>query len=176
VTLGRQALEDLRDRGVSDPETYVALDAAVVSDVTRKWDSDSAAGVGALVSRLKAAQRGERVNRSVSLAEREAEYGRSIVDWLMAHMPDVCAVNPKVVEATRRAYGDIEANAMAHSTGPHPAAVAAVIRCHHAAGRQTVKASAVRAAVRAFDDRAIEDLKVIASERSGSIEIKGVAA
>lgn len=100
----------------------------------------------------------------------EAQYGEQIRAWLLVKMPDVCRQDPKVIESHRRCFGDPEANRLAASTQPHPAAIAAVIRLHHGHGKGslTVKGhgAEIRAAVKRANDQAIADYEAITSKRT----------
>jgi len=117
----------LRDRGVSNPDEFQSLNAAVLESELRRFDADPIAGAGALVHRLRQAMKAGQSKRAASATERETEYGRSIVQWLSVNFPELC--DPK--------------------WGPHPAAVAAVIRLHHVHGKQSLVKGAYGSVVRA---------------------------
>ncbi|MDE2103217.1 MAG: hypothetical protein KGL39_38580 [Patescibacteria group bacterium] len=132
VTLGSQDIQALRDRGVSNPDEFASLDAAVLHDELRRFDSDPAVGAGALVHRLRQAERTSRTRAAV--VQREAVYARSIVAWLDENFPE-----------------------FSRPIGPHPAAVAAVIRLDYRDGKGHRSKRAwgreIRAAVADFERR-----------------------
>lgn len=138
---GRQDLLSLAERGVSTPEEFAALPEQVIVRHVQRYDNDPDVTVGALVFRLR--QEVAKLSRPASpmsrdLMAREAEYGREIVQTLTSHFPELCGEN-----------------------GPHPAAVAAVIRLHWRNGRGNLRVkrdgSAVRAAVAEFNRRWFDD-------------------
>lgn len=175
MTASEWDIQLLRGLGISAADEFASLDAQVGSRVVAEWQQQSS-DVKLLVYRLRAALKAQNGKRASVLLDREAEYGRAIEAWLVEHMPDVCVTTSAVVEAIREAYGDLEADRLAHSTGVHPAAFASVIRQHFEFGKRSVKASMVRAAVRASDERAICDLKAIAAARKEQIETRSQAA
>lgn len=134
-TLGRQALEDLKARGVSNPDAHASLDDAVIAEVIGRWDADPAAGTGALVARLKAAERQGVTKRTTSTLDAQAKYAGEICSWLWQNFPEICD----------------------ERFGPHPAAVAALIRLDFIHGKGSRGKSSysreIRAAVKQFDAR-----------------------
>lgn len=121
--LADAALKELRARGIINPEQF--LDAATpeaILDTCRWYDAQNGrVGTGVLVAELRAGGRAgwqpEPRQRDVTAEQRA--YADEIVAWLREHFPEV----------DRPVYG------------PHPAAVAAVIRLHwvYGKGRLTVR-------------------------------------
>ena len=167
------AVKALEERGVLNAPKLVALSTPVkVLAWCRWWDTQHGVRVALLVDRIRSGDEAP----AVIDGDPASNYITEVVNWLHK-LPEVFTVNSAVVDATRSAYGDVEANALAKSAGPHPAAIAAVLRLHHTDGKLTVKTHGpvIRAAVKAFDDRALRDLKAIAAERRAS-EVRGRAA
>lgn len=156
----------------------VALSSpSVVLGWCQWWDAQRGVQPALLVERIQSGDEPPELTKRLSESERQAAYGRSVVEWLAQKMPEFFTVNAKVVEATRKAYGDVEANTLAASSGAHPAATAAVMRLHYSDGKLTVKehGPVIRAAVREFDARALADLKDILRDKQ-AIESRGEAA
>jgi hypothetical protein len=163
------AIRALEERGITRPDQLVAASEPItVLAWCRWWDAQHGVSPALLVDRIRSGDQPPRIitGRTDEL-DRQARYLADVVGWLVRKMPEVCTADPKVVEATRRVYGEGEANGLALDNTPHPAAIAAVIRLHHTAGKLTVKTHGpdIRTAVRTFDARAITDLAAIASAR-----------
>jgi hypothetical protein len=133
-------LQDLRDRGVHNPEQFASLDAETIEQTLAWFDQQAGrVGVGVLVQELQAGGRKPAAAKQ-DLASKEAQYGHEVVAWLQAEMPELC--RPK--------------------WGPHPAAVAALIRLDYVHGktnrRKSTHGPTIRAAVkdweRKFGDKA----------------------
>ena len=131
-------LQGLADRGVTKPEQFAALGVTAIAQTILWFDQEQtkrSVGTGVLVTELRNGGRRQTARRASDLLDSEAEYGQKIVDWLEAKMPDVC----------RPAYG------------PHPAAVAAVVRLHWRKGKGSLTVGSsgaeIRAAVQRFDER-----------------------
>jgi hypothetical protein len=124
------ALENLRARGVTKPDEFAALGADVIDDTIRWFDAqDGRVGAGVLVNELRAGGKPgwtPQASRSASVADTQREYGESITAWLTKHLP----------ELDRPGWG------------PHPAAVAAVIRIHHRDGKTALSKSKHAAEIR----------------------------
>lgn len=140
--VGRSA-QLLKERGISDtllPE-FSSLSEQQVQTIVERFDADEQASIGALVFRLRQTvqKRSRPALSRRDLMAREAQYGRDIAGWLEQHVPEVC----------RPVWG------------PHPAAVAAVIRLHHVHGRTLKKAhiSEIRASVAAWEARYGDDVE-----------------
>lgn len=176
-TARASAIKALEERGVINAAKLVGLSTPVkVLGWCRWWDTQRGVGVALLVDRIRSGEEPPAVVEPDSATR----YIDGVVDWLHRKMPEVFAVSAAVVKATRTTYGDVEAKRLESSAGPHPAAVAAVIRLHHSTGgKLTVKehGPTIRAAVREFDERAVSDLEAIAVQRRQSIEMsQGTAA
>lgn len=123
------ALNELRLRGVTNPDEFASLDAAVIRDTVRWFDGQGdRVTAGVLVLELR--KGGRKPQRSV--ADEQREYADSIVSWLNQHFPEF-----------QQRLGN-----------PHPAAVAAVIRLHYRDGKGNLTVrkhgGEVRAAVKAW--------------------------
>lgn len=124
-------LQALRDRGVTNPDEFASLDAEVIAETVRWFDAQNGR-VGAGVLRIEL-RNGGRKPPGKPVLDAEAEYGRGIVAWLTENFPELC--DPK--------------------WGPHPAAVAAVIRLDFRDGKANRSKRAwgreIRGAVAEFD-------------------------
>lgn len=126
-------LQALRDRGVTNPDEFAFLDAKAIAETIRWFDAQNGR-VGAGVLRIEL-RNGGRKPAALSLTQREADYGRGIVEWLSENFPELC--DPK--------------------WGPHPAAVSAVIRLDFRDGKANRSKRGwgreIRGAVGEFDRR-----------------------
>lgn len=126
------AMKELRKRGVTNPDEFAHLDAETLNRTIRWFDDQKGrVGAGVLVAELR--RGGKRPTGS--LVDEQREYANQITAWLSRHFPDL----------DRPGYG------------PHPGAVAEVIRLHHVHGKRSLTViqhgSYIRAAVKAFDER-----------------------
>ena len=173
-TARASAVKALEERGVIRAPELVALSTPIaVLGWCKWWDTQRGVRVALLVDRIRSGDEPP----AVIEGDDGSRYIAEVINWLR-HLPEVFTVSAAVITATRNAYGDGEAKRLESSTGPHPAAVAAVLRLHHTDGKLTVKTHGpvIRAAVKAFDERALADLEVIGAERRESIESRGAAA
>jgi hypothetical protein len=165
------AINELRVRGIGEPEQFVSLGADAIIGACHWFDDQRGrVGLGVLVNELRAGGKpGYDARRST--LEREREYGQSIVDWLGEKFPDLCKVPERVVAGCRECFGDVDADALARGRTPNPAAQAAVARLHqrYGKGQLTVKehGSEIRAAARAFNEEALASYQRIAKRGTG---------
>lgn len=118
----------LRDRGMDNPEQWAHLDPEAIEETVRWYDAQNGrVGIGVLVTELRKGGRRDPSRRDLITEQRD--YAQQIVDWLERDFPDL----------DRPGYG------------PHPAAVAEVIRLHWRHGKARVSSRehgpAIRAAV-----------------------------
>jgi hypothetical protein len=165
------AINELRIRGIGEPEQFVSLGADAIIGACHWFDDQRGrVGLGVLVNELRAGGKPGYDARRSSL-ERQREYGQSIADWLAQKFPDLCRLDERVVVACRECFGDVDADALARDRTPHPAAQAAVARLHqrYGKGQLTVKEHGpeIRAAVRASDEQAIAAYRRVAEQGMG---------
>lgn len=166
------ATRALADRGILRPEELLAFTTpANILAWCRWWDAQHGVRKELLADRVRSGETAPALKTATAASQ--ADYGDRVRDWLVSKMPDVCRVNVKVVDAHRRLYGDELADQLAAVTSPHIAAIAAVLRLHYQVGRLTVKehGAEIRAAVREWDRRAIEDCEALqaARETAGAV-------
>ena len=133
------AIQDLRDRDVTTPDEFASLEASVIADTVRWYDHERTQRpitAGVLVTQLRAGGKpGWKPARAAAGLEHEAQYAADVVAWLRKHFP----------ELDRPRFG------------PHPAAVAEVIRLHARDGNgvltKAVHGREIRAAVVAWNTR-----------------------
>ena len=138
-----RASQLLKDRGVSDSllSEFASLPEQTVLTIITRFDADESASVGALVFRLRQAvkKQAEPAPSKQNLMAREAQYGKDVAAWIEAEMPELC--RPK--------------------WGPHPAAVAALIRLDFVHGktnrRKSTHGPVVRAAVKDWERKFGDD-------------------
>jgi hypothetical protein len=134
-------LNDLRDLGINNPEQFAPLGAEAIAGTIRWFaaqQATSSVGPGLLARELRRGGKpgwDQSAQMSLSpqgrtLVDEQREYGESIAAWLTEHLPDL----------DRPGWG------------PHPAAIAAVIRIHHRDGKTALSkgrhAAEIRQAVR----------------------------
>lgn len=174
IALSEKAARDaaeraLIERGVDRANEYAAQsDPITILGWAHWWDKQKNVTPGLLVSKIQSGQRPPADKKS-SLDE-ERQYGNDVVGWLRDRFPDACKVNPEIVKLERELYPGPISDALEGYSDPHYAAVAAVLKLHHRKGRGglTVREDGpeIRAAVRAADKTAIEDLKAIKAKRA----------
>src|SRR5215472_12951143 len=107
------AIDMLKDRGMDNPEQWAHLDPAVIKATVRWYDEQNGrVGIGVLVNELRKGGR-QPARRRDPLAEQQT-YADELVAWVRRHLPEV--------DRPRH--------------GPHPAAVAAVIRLQWQHGKR----------------------------------------
>jgi len=169
TTSSLEAESELLARGVND-SVAAKLGREADPDLVVAWCSYAAAhpsmGPGAIVTAIR---RGLKPAQRRSDLEEQKRYGESIAEWLLASMPEACGVSPEIVAWERRVYGDEAAEGLARADGPHPAAVAAVLKLHYQHGRRSLTVGEhgqlIRDAVAASDAEAIEHYRAIAATR-----------
>lgn len=156
------AVRALEERGVDRAGEYVdKSDPITVLGWCKWWDGQKNVGPGLLVARITSGAKPPTEQKS-SLSE-ERTYGEQIHDWLRKWFPDLCRVNPEIVELERKVHGDEFADRMAAYSDPHYSAVAAVTRLHQRFGKGSLTVgehgAEIRAAVEAEDREQIEYLR-----------------
>jgi hypothetical protein len=134
--LRETAGRELAARGVSDGETRRLLQASTATNILgwcRWFDRQPEIGAGALVVRVRSGQPAPPERRDSDAQQRR--YEQQIVRWLGCSFPQL--IDPR--------------------WGAHPAAVAAVVRLHHACGKghltRREHGAAILAAVAEWDRR-----------------------
>ena len=163
------AIEDLRLRGVVNPEQFASLGVVTIA-ATCRWfdDQGSRVGPGVLVMELRNGGRRQYDGLRRSVLDSQREYGEQIEAWLTAKFPDLCKTDSRIIAAERK-LGDLPlADRLAAAARPHIAARAAVIRLHARDGRGlTVKQHGpeIRAAAKAYDKRALAAYKRMTGDK-----------
>lgn len=129
------ALKSLIDRGISNPQQFADLGVEAIEGTCRWFDAQSGrVGTGVLVHELRAGGKpnwsGPSSSSGSELLKEQVRYGDEIQAWLCQHFPEC---------------------------GPHPAAIAAVVRMHflYGKGRLTVTehGAEIRGAVARWEGR-----------------------
>ena len=123
-------MNQLKTRGVTSPDEFATLNDATILDTIRWFDlQEGRVGAGVLVAELR--NGGRQPTRRNTTAEQQA-YADAIVASLRRHFPEF----DRPVD------------------GPHPAAIAAVIRLHWLYGKDVAvleHGGTIRAAVTTWD-------------------------
>lgn len=147
------AINDLRLRGIANPEQWSALGAEAINGTIRWFDAQNGrVGPGVLIRELQAGGKpawNPSMQHPRSMLDREREYGEQVWSWLARHFPDL----------DRPGWG------------PHPAAVACVLRLHQRDGRGSVTVARHGAEIRAEVRRWVRKWGETASEGGDGADV-----
>lgn len=135
VVVVEDAINALRARNIASPEELMPFASPqAVLGACRWWDTQKSAGTGMLAKVIREGGMPDWRPRR-SMLDEQQEYGQQICDWLGENFPTLCD----------------------DRWGPHPAAIAAVIKLHYAEGKGSLRKGThgpvIRAAVKAWDDK-----------------------